>query len=279
MSRWIRRNGGLIVSYVILITASVMAAGPLVIVIFASLKGQYEIVSNTAALLPERISLYWYRDLLHKTDFLIYVKNSFVYSFLSTILGMAISSLAAYAITRLGGKKQKLFTRMIVMTYLFPPILLAIPYFILVSRLGLANSIPGLLMAYLSFTVPFCTYLLVSYFRTVPRDVEDAAMIDGLTRPGVFFYIALPLVAPGLVATAIFAFINAWNEFLYSLLIISSGSRQTVSVGLYSLKGGMETLQWGDMMAAAVLVVIPSIVFFSLIQKSIVGGLTTGADK
>lgn len=279
MSRWIRRNGGLIVSYVILITASVMAAGPLVIVIFASLKGQYEIVSNTAALLPERISLYWYRDLLQKTDFLIYVKNSFVYSFLSTILGMAISSLAAYAITRLGGKKQKLFTRMIVMTYLFPPILLAIPYFILVSRLGLANSIPGLLMAYLSFTVPFCTYLLVSYFRTVPRDVEDAAMIDGLTRPGVFFYIALPLVAPGLVATAIFAFINAWNEFLYSLLIISSGSRQTVSVGLYSLKGGMETLQWGDMMAAAVLVVIPSIVFFSLIQKSIVGGLTTGADK
>ncbi|MDO5350743.1 MAG: carbohydrate ABC transporter permease [Lachnospiraceae bacterium] len=236
MNRWLRRNGSLLVSYLILTAAAVMAAGPLVIVIFASLKGQYEIVSNTAALLPETFSLYWYRDLLRKTDFLIYVKNSLVYSSLSTILGMAISSLAAYAITRFGGKKQKFFTRMIVMTYLFPPILLAIPYFILVSNLGLANSLPGLLMAYLSFTVPFCTYLLVSYFRTVPRDIEDAAMIDGLTRPGVFFHIALPLVAPGLVATAIFAFINAWNEFLYSLLIISSGSRQTVSVGLYSLK-------------------------------------------
>lgn len=95
----------------------------------------------------------------------------------------------------------------------------------------------------------------------------------------MFLHIALPLVAPGLVATAIFAFINAWNEFLYSLLIISSGDKQTVSVGLYSLKGGMETLQWGDMMAASVLVVIPSIVFFSIIQKSIVGGLTAGADK
>ena len=105
------------------------------------------------------------------------------------------------------------------------------------------------------------------------------AMIDGLRRPGVFFYIALPLVMPGLVATAIFAFINAWNEFLYSLLIISSGEKMTVSVGLYSLKGGMETLQWGHMMAASVLVVIPSIVFFSIIQKSIVGGLTAGADK
>ena len=164
-------------------------------------------------------------------------------------------------------------------TYMFPPILLAIPYFILVSNLGLANTLPGLLMAYMSFTVPFCTYLLVSYFRTVPKDIEEAAMIDGLRRPGVFLHIALPLVAPGLVATAIFAFINAWNEFLYSLLIISSGDKQTVSVGLYSLKGGMETLQWGDMMAASVLVVIPSIVFFSIIQKSIVGGLTAGADK
>lgn len=270
---------GLIVSYLILIIASIFAAGPLLIVICASFKGQYEIVSNTASLLPKVFSLYWYQDLLEKTDFLIYVRNSLCYSLLSTILGMVISSLAAYAITRLGGKKQKQLTRVIVMTYMFPPILLAIPYFILVSNLGLANSLPGLLLAYMSFTVPFCTYLLVSYFRTVPVEIEDAARIDGLTRPGVFLHIALPLVAPGLVATGIFAFINAWNEFLYSLLIISSGSRQTVSVGLYSIKGGMETLQWGDMMAASVLVVIPSILFFSLIQKRIAGGLTAGADR
>lgn len=275
----LKKNKGLIASYVILTAAAILAAGPLVIVICASLKGQYEIVSNTANLFPKELSLYWYRDLLEKTDFLIYVKNSLLYSSLSTVLGMVISSLAAYAITRFGGRKQKRFTRVIVMTYMFPPILLAIPYFILVSNLGLANSIPGLLLAYMSFTVPFCTYLLVSYFRTVPADIEDAAMIDGLTRPGVFVHIALPLVAPGLVATAIFAFINAWNEFLYSLLIISSGSRQTVSVGLYSIKGGMETLQWGDMMAASVLVVIPSILFFSLIQKRIAGGLTAGADR
>ena len=252
----LHKNGWTILSYVILTAAVLLAGGPLVIVIFASFKGQFEIVSNTAALLPERFSLYWFKDLLHKTDFLIYVRNSLLYSSLSTVLGMTISSLAAYAITRFGGRKQKILTRVIVMTYMFPPILLAIPYFILVSNLGLANTLPGLLMAYMSFTVPFCTYLLVSYFRTVPKDIEEA-----------------------LVATAIFAFINSWNEFLYSLLIISSGDKQTVSVGLYSLKGGMETLQWGDMMAASVLVVIPSIVFFSIIQKSIVGGLTAGADK
>lgn len=273
------KNRGMALAYIILVFAAILSAGPLIVVIFASLKGQYEIVSNTADLLPKQFSLYWYQSLLRKTDFLIYVRNSLLYSSLSTVLGMVISSLAAYAITRFGGKKQKVMTRVIVMTYMFPPILLAIPYFILVSNLGLANTVPGLLMAYMSFTVPFCTYLLVSYFRTVPRDVEEAAQIDGLTKQGVFLYISLPLVAPGLVATAIFAFINAWNEFLYSLLIISSGEKQTVSVGLYSLKGGMETLQWGDMMAASVLVVIPSILFFSIIQKSIVSGLTAGSDK
>ena len=273
------RSRGAIVAYLVLIVAALLAAGPLVVVIFASLKGQYEIVANTSRLLPEQFSLYWFNSLLRKTDFLIYVRNSLVYSSLSTLLGIVISSLAAYAITRFRGKKQKFFTRGIVLTYMFPPILLAIPYFMLVSSLGLANTVPGLLMAYMSFTVPFCTYLLVSYFKTVPRDVEEAALIDGLTRPDVFWRISLPLVAPGVVATAIFAFINAWNEFLYSLLIISTGSRQTVSVGLYSLKGGMETLQWGDMMAASVLVVIPSVVFFSNIQKSIAAGLTAGAGK
>lgn len=279
MNNKLRKKMPYIGAYLVLAIAALCAAGPLIVVIFASLKGQYEIVSNTSKLLPEQFTLYWYKSLLRKTDFLIYVRNSLLYSSLATLCGIVISSLAAYAITRFRGRKQKAFTRAIVMTYMFPPILLAIPYFMLVSALGLANTIPGLLMAYMSFTVPFCTYLLVSYFQTVPKEVEEAAMIDGLSRPGVFFRIALPLVAPGIVATAIFAFINAWNEFLYSLLLISSGSKQTVSVGLYALKGGMETLQWGDMMAASVLVVIPSIIFFSIIQKSIAAGLTAGAGK
>ena len=274
----LHKNGWTILSYVILTAAVLLAGGPLVIVIFASFKGQFEIVSNTAALLPERFSLYWFKDLLHKTDFLIYVRNSLLYSSLSTVLGMTISSLAAYAITRFGGRKQKILTRVIVMTYMFPPILLAIPYFILVSNLGLANTLPGLLMAYMSFTVPFCTYLLVSYFRTVPKDIEEAALIDGLRRPGVFLHIALPLVAPGVVATAIYTFINTWNEFLYALILMNNTSKMTVAVALRSLDGA-EILDWGDMMAASALVVLPSVIFFCLIQNKIAGGMSDGAVK
>ncbi len=180
----------------ILTAAVLLAGGPLVIVIFASFKGQFEIVSNTAALLPEQFSLYWFKDLLHKTDFLIYVKNSLLYSSLSTVLGMTISSLAAYAITRFGGKKQKILTRLIVMTYMFPPILLAIPYFILVSNLGLANTLPGLLMAYMSFTVPLLYLSAGQLFSDCAKGYRGSGNDRRTAKAGVFLHIALPLVAP-----------------------------------------------------------------------------------
>ena len=153
------------------------------------------------------------------------------------------------------------------MTYMFPPILLAIPYFILVSNLGLANTLPGLLMAYMSFTVPLLYLSAGQLFSDCAKGYRGSGNDRRTAKAGSISSYALPLVAPGLVATAIFAFINAWNEFLYSLLIISSGDKQTVSVGLYSLRGGMETPQWGDMMAASVLVVIPSIVFSLLFKR------------
>jgi len=269
------------VSYATLIIAAIILAGPFFIIICASLKGPQEIMHSTSSILPEKIQFYWYRSVLSQTDFLVFIRNSVVYALMATVLGLIISSLAAYAITRHTKKAEKRLTRGIILTYMFPPVLLAIPYYMLISKLGLVDSIFGLLMAYMSFTVPFCTYLMVSYFKSVPADIEEAAQIDGLSRTGTFFQIAVPLVAPGLVATAIFAFINAWNEFLFSLLILSSRNKQTIGVGLYSLMGGgsTSTLQWGDKAAACVMVVIPSLIFFSIIQKSIAGGLTNGAIK
>jgi multiple sugar transport system permease protein len=269
------------VSYIVLIVSALLLAGPFFIILCASLKGQQEIMHSTSRIFPEKIQFFWYKSVLSQTDFLFFIRNSVLYSLIATFMGLIISSLAAYAITRYSVKKQKVLTRGIILTYMFPPVLLAIPYYLLIANLGLVNSIFGLLMAYMSFTVPFCTYLMVNYFKTVPTDTEEAAHIDGLSHTGTFFRIALPLVAPGLAATAIFAFINAWNEFLFSLLILSSRNKQTIGVGLYSLMGGgsTSTLQWGDKAAACVMVVIPSLIFFSLIQKSIASGLTSGAVK
>lgn len=269
------------ISYITLIIFSTLLAGPFFIILFASLKGQQEIMHSTSSVFPERIQFFWYRSVLSQTDFLIFIKNSIGYALMATALGLILSSLAAYAITRHSRRRQKVLTRSIILTYMFPQVLLAIPYYMMVSKLGLIDSVFGLLMAYMSFTVPFCTYLMVGYFKSVPRDIEEAANIDGLSRSGTFLKISLPLVAPGLVATAIFAFINAWNEFLFSLLILSSRNKQTVGVGLYSLMGGgsTSTLQWGDKAAACVLVVVPSLIFFSIIQKSIAAGLTSGSIK
>lgn len=267
-----------IVSYTVLSIMSIFTLLPFVWMLSSSLKTSEEITRSGINIIPKKITLINFDHVINNTDFLRYIGNSVIVSVLATIVSMTLASFAAYAIIRFYPKWGKVITRGLIMTYMFPPILLAIPYFMLISKLGLANTTQGLILAYLSFTVPFCTWLLLGYFRSVPVAVEEAAMIDGASRFKTFVKIVLPLTAPGLVATGIFAFINAWNEFLYSLVLISSGDKKTVSVGLYSLVGG-ETLQWGDMMAASVMVVIPSLIFFFIIQRHLASGLTGGAVK
>lgn len=161
---------------------------------------------------------------------------------------------------------------------MFPPILLAVPYSVLVGKVALTNSSIGLIIVYLSFSVPYAIWLLVGFFQTVPLEIEEAARVDGASKIGVFFQVVLPIVSPGLVAVAVYTFINAWNEFLYALILINSRSKMTVSVALKTLEG-QEVLDWGVMMAASTLVVIPSVIFFMLIQKRIAGGMAQGAIK
>lgn len=161
---------------------------------------------------------------------------------------------------------------------MFPPILLAIPYSIIMGKAGLMNSRVGLIIVYLSISVPYAIWLLVGFFQTVPLEIEEAAYMDGANKLQVFSRVVLPIVAPGVVAVAIYTFINVWNEFLFSLILINSRDKMTVAVGLKSLMG-QEVLDWGVMMAASALVVIPSVIFFMLIQKRIAGGLAQGSIK
>jgi len=198
----------------------------------------------------------------------------------ATLIAIAIASLAAYGIVRYFDRtrKGKAMTRVLILTYMFPTILLAIPYSVIIGSLGLSNTKLGLVLTYLSFSTPFAVWMLIGFFRTVPREVEEAAMVDGASHFRVFYNIALPIAAPGVVATAIYTFINAWNEFLFALILTNSTQKMTVSVALYSIAGG-EILDWGDMMASSVLVIVPSVIFFLLIQKKIAGGLAQGSIK
>lgn len=266
------------VSYIYLIILSVIAAFPLVWVIMSSIKGKGEIMNDPTSFFPKTISFENFRIVLQQLHFDGNIFNSIIIAGATTIVAITISSLGAYGIVRFFPRAGKIITRILITTYMFPPILLAVPYSIVIGKLGMMNNRLGLVIVYLSFSVPYAVWLLVGFFQTVPLEIEEAAKVDGANKMTVFTKIVLPIVSPGIVAVAIYTFINAWNEFLYSLILMNSNEKMTVAVALKSLEG-QEVLDWGVMMAASALVVIPSVLFFMLIQKKIAGGLAQGSIK
>lgn len=266
------------VCYAYLTILSICAAFPMVWILLSSVKGKGEITGDPTAFLPKTISFENYRIVLEQLKFTDNIGNSIIIAGCTTLIAILISALGAYGVVRFFPRFGKVLTRVLITTYMFPPILLAVPYSIIMGKMGMMNNRLGLVIVYLSFSVPYAVWLLVGFFQTVPLEIEEAARVDGANKLMVFGEVVLPIVAPGIVAVAIYTFINAWNEFLYSLILMNSSSKMTVAVALKSLEG-QEVLDWGVMMAASALVVIPSVVFFMLIQKKIAGGLAAGSVK
>jgi len=275
-----RRDGILmdIISHIYLILLSIIAIFPLAWILLSSIKGKGELTDNPTAFWPHKITFDHYKHVIKNLNFIGNIKNSIIIALTTTLIAITISALAAYAIVRFFPRLGAIMSKVLVTTYIFPTIFLAIPYSIMMAKMGLTNTRIGLIIVYLSFSVPYAVWLLVGFFKSVPIGIEEAARVDGASILTVLVRIVLPLVAPGIVATAIYTFINAWNEFLYSLILINDTEKMTVAVALRSLDGA-EILDWGDMMAASALVVIPSIVFFCFIQNKISGGLTDGSIK
>ncbi|MEG0512626.1 MAG: carbohydrate ABC transporter permease, partial [Clostridia bacterium] len=246
---------GSAVSYLYLSILTVFAGFPLLWILLSSFKSKGEITGNPTGIFPKVWTLDYYKNVLQALRFDVNIGNSVLISLATTVIAIVISSLAAYGIVRFFPRFGKLMTRVLITTYMFPPILLAIPYSIIMGGLGLSNTRIGLIIVYLSFSVPYAVWLLVGFFRTVPIGIEEAARVDGANKLRIFRSIVLPIVAPGVVAVAIYTFINAWNEFLYSLILMNSTSKMTVSVALKSLEGS-EIFDWGTMMAASALVVV-----------------------
>lgn len=265
-------------AHLVLIITTIVAIFPLVWIIISSIKGKGELTQFPTRFWPQTFTLDYFTHVIDDLHFVDNIRNSLVISLSTTVIATIISSMAAYGIVRFFPKLGAIMSRLLVTTYIFPPILLAIPYSIAIAKAGLGNSIIGLIIIYLSFSVPYAVWLLVGFFQTVPIGIEEAARIDGANKFVTFYKVVLPIVAPGIVATAIYTFINAWNEFLYALILINDTSKMTVAVALRSLNGS-EVLDWGDMMAASVIVVLPSIIFFSIIQNKIASGLSEGSVK
>ena len=273
-----KARAGTVTAYVYLTILAVLAVFPLLWILVSAFKTSNDMLMHPTRFWPETWTLENFKTVLFTLHFTTNIRNSIVIALATTVIATTISSFAAYGVVRFFPRLGNAMTKVLVTTYMFPSIMLVIPYAVVMAKLGLTNTRTGLVLVYLSFSVPYAVWMLVGFFKTVPIEIEEAARIDGTNKLQVFFRVVLPLVAPGLVATAIYTFINAWNEFLYALILMSSSDKTTISVAVHTLQGA-DILNWGALMAACVVVVLPSILFFCLIQNKIAGGLSEGAVK
>ena len=265
-------------SYAVLVALAIVVLFPFYWMTITSFKNEEQMRSLVSMFWPRPLVGENYEQLLSKTDFVTWYGNSATVAVSSTLLATAVGTIGAYALARLRFLGRGFMASATLITYLVPPSILFIPLYAQMRNLGLANSLAGLIAAYPSFTVPFVTWLLMGYFESIPEELEEAAMIDGATRFGAFYRIVLPLSAPGVLAAGLYAFTQAWNEFLYALVFITDGKLRTLPVGLASFITG-DVYGWGYLMAGAVLTTLPVIAAYIYLQKYMVEGLTAGSVK
>ena len=263
---------GLLAVYVLVVSF------PFYYMVLTSLRAQKDVYNKDAMLMPVNLILDNYGIVLGSTNMTTWLTNSVVVGVVSSAIAVVIGTLAAYSLARLRFLGSATLARSVLFMYLVPSSLLFIPLFLIINNIGLRNTLWALILTYLTFNVPFCTWMLLGYFRTIPIELEDAARIDGCSRMGVLGRIILPLSAPGLVTAFIFSFTNSWNEFLYAAVMTSRSELRTIPVGLYSFQIA-DILLWGQLMEAAILATVPVLVLYMLVQRFIVQGLTAGSVK
>jgi len=270
-----RQRGATVAIYAAAIVIGLFAVAPFAWMFLTSLKPEGEIFQRTPALWTGSPQFGRYADVLDG-GFATALRNSVVVATATTVAGVAVAALAGYALARFDIPLRRYLLLMVMAVQMFPLVVLIIPLFVVMKALGLLDSWVGLVIAYLSFTTPLAIWLLRSFFETIPRDLEEAAMCDGATRFGAMVRVIFPLAGPGLAATAIFSFIAAWNEFLFALTFVKKENLRTLPVALSSFVG-QEQADWGAIMAGSVMFTIPVVLFFLLVHKRLTTGMVAGS--
>lgn len=268
---------------VILLTilVCIFALFPFVWMLSTSFKPAEEVYS-TPRFIPENPTMEGYTKMITTQtstfDFMKWAGNSAVVSLLTTLFSMVIAALGGYGLSRFRFRGKSTLTYVILTTQVLPGSLLIIPLYIIMGNLSILDSKFGLVLAYATFSVPFCTWMMKGFFDTIPISLEEAATVDGSGRLRVFTTIVLPLTVPGLIATGLFSFITGWNEYLFASTFMKSYENWTLPMGIASFQG-QYTTDWGTLMAGSVLITIPIVILFLALQKHLVGGMTAGAVK
>ena len=264
--------------YALLLGFIVFALFPLYWLLKVSVTPTRLLYSEGIRLWPSATTWENYGFVLTRSDFPRFFMNSVIVAGSTALVVTVVAAIAGYAFSRFAFRGKMVIIALMLITQMFPLVMLIAPIFKMLSPLGLTNSLTGLIIVYSAFNVPFATFLMQSFFDGVPKDLEEAAMIDGDTRFGAFRRVVLPLTLPGIGATLGFVFTAAWSELLFALMLISKAAKQTFPVGLLSFVGKF-SVDFGQMMAAGVLALIPACLFFIFIQRYLVQGLTAGAVK
>jgi multiple sugar transport system permease protein len=245
---------------------------PLIWMILTSVKPQTELFRIPATFWPESITFEHYRTLLEKTLFLKYLRNSVILSVSTTVLVIAVGVLGAYSLSRFAYRGRERLAVLVLFTYLLPSVVLVLPLYLMMVRAGIANSLFSLVVAYTTFALPYALWLLRSFMASMPEELEWAALVDGASRMGAFFDVVLPQALPGIVSTALFTFIVAWNEYFYALVLVNTDEARPLTTGVITMLVTSFNIEWSLLMAASVAMSLPLIVIFVFLQGYLVKG-------
>ncbi len=256
-----------------------LVALPLLWMIVTSVKPQTELFRIPPTLLPEAPTLEHYRRLLDETPFPIYFRNSAIVATGTTLLVVIVGTLGAHSLVRFNYPGRRWIAQMVLFTYLLPSVVLIIPLYMLMVWLGIANTLFSLSLAYTSFALPFALWLLRSFMAAIPDDLEHAALVDGASRMEAFVDVILPQALPGMISTALFTFILAWNEYLYALVLVNRDALRPLTTGVINMLTSAFNIEWSLLMAASVMMSVPLIVAFAFLQKHLTRGFGAGSVK
>ena len=251
---------------------------PLLVVAGTSLKTMGEVFQSPATLIPRTFVWHNYVDIFVRIPMARHLLNSLFIALAAVFFNIIVAVPAAYAMARIKFRGRGLFGMSILVVQMFSPVIVLIPLFEMMKALQLLDTYTALILVNTAITLPFSIWMLRGFFKNIPEELEDAAMIDGLSRTGMIFRIALPLTAPGLTTTAIFTFVSAWNEFIFALVLVSKRTMQPITMALYAWEKN-NVVEWNYLMATAVVATVPTILLFLLVRKRLTAGLMSGAVK
>lgn len=267
-----------ILSCVFIVLCLIVALFPIYWMLCTSLKSDGEIYQKIPTMIPKRFTVEAYSYLLTKTNFLNAIKNSLLVATVVSLLSIAVAYPTAYTLARTKFRGRRVLSKAVLFTYMLPTSVLYIPLYILVARLGLTNTLWGLVLIYPTFTLPYVAWILIPHVQSIPVALEEAAMMDGCSHFMIMYRIIFPLALPGIISTTIFAFAMCWGEYLYALVNLTSATVQTFPLVISSLIYG-DMPPWNQLMAGAIMACIPIIIIYMLASSSLVGGATAGGVK